>query len=107
MQIAALEFAEERDRARDRLVLVLVIAIAAAFALLAANTLVVALLWDRLGWVTLALLTLLWAAIAALAGDGAAPARIGSLVDTPGIRLIDDDEATIDTDELHAFDHFR
>ena len=68
VQIAALEFAEERDRARDRLVLVLVIAIAAAFALLAANTLVVALLWDRLGWVTLALLTLLWAAIAALAG---------------------------------------
>jgi thiamine-monophosphate kinase len=47
------------------------------------------------------------AAIAALAADGAAPARIGSLVDTPGIRLIDDDGATIDTDELHAFDHFR
>jgi uncharacterized membrane protein YqjE len=68
VQIAALEFAEERDRARDRLVLVLVIAIAATFALLAANTLVVALLWDRLGWITLALLTLLWGAVAALAG---------------------------------------
>jgi hypothetical protein len=47
---------------------VLVIAIAATFALLAANTLVVALLWDRLGWVTLALLTLLWGAVAAVAG---------------------------------------
>jgi uncharacterized membrane protein YqjE len=68
VQIAALEFAEERDRARDRLVLVLVMAIAAAFALLAANTLVVALLWDRLGWITLALLTLLWAAVTGVAG---------------------------------------
>lgn len=68
VQIAALEFAEERDRARDRLVLVLVIAIAAAFTLLAANTLVVALLWNRLGWITLALLTLLWAAVSGVAG---------------------------------------
>jgi uncharacterized membrane protein YqjE len=68
VQIAALEFAEERDRTRDRLVLVLVMAIAATFALLAANTLVVALLWDRLGWITLALLTLLWAAVTGVAG---------------------------------------
>jgi uncharacterized membrane protein YqjE len=68
VQIAALEFAEERDRARDRLVLVLVMAIAATFALLAANTLVVALLWDRLGWITLALLTLLWVTVTGVAG---------------------------------------
>jgi thiamine-monophosphate kinase len=47
------------------------------------------------------------AGIAALAGDGAAPARIGTLVSTPGIRLLDGDGATIDTDALHAFDHFR
>ena len=33
-----------------------------------ANTLVVALLWDRLGWITLALLTLLWAAVTGVAG---------------------------------------
>lgn len=68
VQIAALEFAEERDRARDRLVLLLIMAIAAGFALLAVNMLVVALLWDRLGWITLALLTVLWAAVTGLAG---------------------------------------
>ena len=38
------------------------------------------------------------AAIAALAADGAAPARIGSPVDTPGIRLIDDDGGSLDTE---------
>ena len=58
VQIAALEFAEERDRALERLVPLLIMTIAAA----------VALLWDRLGWITLALLTLLWAAVAGLAG---------------------------------------
>ncbi|RPH44253.1 MAG: hypothetical protein EHM87_11220 [Burkholderiales bacterium] len=68
VQIAALEFAEERERARDRLVLVLIVALAAAFALLAANALAVALLWDRLGWVSLALLTLLWSLVAGVAG---------------------------------------
>lgn len=68
VQLAALEFAEERDRARDRLVLVLVAAIAAGFALLALNALVVAVLWDRLGWVSLALLVVLWTAVAAFAG---------------------------------------
>ncbi|MFM1988941.1 MAG: hypothetical protein RJA99_1898 [Pseudomonadota bacterium] len=67
VQLAALEFAEERDRARDRLVLVLVAAIAAGFALLALNALVVAVLWDRLGWVSLALLVALWTAVAAVA----------------------------------------
>ena len=68
VQIAALEFAEERDRALERLVPLLIMTIAAAFALLMANMLAVALLWDRLGWITLALLTLLWAAVAGLAG---------------------------------------
>jgi uncharacterized membrane protein YqjE len=67
VQLAALEFAEERDRARDRLVLVLVAAIAGGFALLGLNGLFVVLLWDRLGWVALLLPTLLWLAVAALA----------------------------------------
>ncbi len=67
VQLAALEFAEERDRTRDRLVLVLVAAIAAALALLGVNGVFVALLWDRLGWVALLLPTLLWIAVAALA----------------------------------------
>jgi uncharacterized membrane protein YqjE len=34
-ELAALEFAEERDRARDRLLMVMVAAVAATFALLA------------------------------------------------------------------------
>lgn len=67
VQLAALEFAEERTRARERLVLALVAAIAAGFALLAANALVVVLLWDRLGWGSLALLTALWLVVAGVA----------------------------------------
>lgn len=67
-QLAALEFAEERERARDRLVLVLIVALAAAFALLAVNALAVVVLWDRIGWGSLALLTLLWAGVAGVAG---------------------------------------
>lgn len=67
VQLAALEFAEERARARDRLVLVLVAAIAGGFALLGANAVIVALLWDALGWVALLLPTLAWALVAALA----------------------------------------
>lgn len=67
VQLAALEFAEERARARDRLVLGLVAALAAGFALLGANALLVVLLWDRLGWVALLLPTLAWAAVAGLA----------------------------------------
>ena len=67
VQLAALEFAEERERARERLVLMLLAAIAAGFALLAANALFVVVLWARLGWVSLALLTAFWAALAAFA----------------------------------------
>ena len=67
VQLAALEFAEERARARDRLVLVLVAALAGGFALLGANALVVVLLWDALGWGALLVPTLAWTAIAALA----------------------------------------
>ena len=67
VQLAALEFAQERERARDRLVLVLVAAIAGALALLALNALVVVAFWDRFGWMSLAALTLLWLAVAAMA----------------------------------------
>jgi uncharacterized membrane protein YqjE len=67
VQLAALEFAEERARTRDTLVLAVVAAIACGFALLGANALFVVLAWERLGWVALLLPTLAWAAIAALA----------------------------------------
>jgi uncharacterized membrane protein YqjE len=67
VQIVALEFAEERERAKDRLVLVLVAAIASGFALLAANALLVVALWDRFGWTTLAALTVAWGLVAWLA----------------------------------------
>jgi uncharacterized membrane protein YqjE len=68
VQLAVLEFTEASDRARERIVLVVIAAIASAFALLAANVLFVLLLWDRLGWVSLAILTLLWLAVAGFAG---------------------------------------
>jgi uncharacterized membrane protein YqjE len=67
VQLAALEFAEERDRARDRLVLVLIAAIAAGLALIALNALIVAVLWDRFGWGSLLGLTALWGAVAGIA----------------------------------------
>ncbi|HYF61119.1 MAG TPA: phage holin family protein [Burkholderiaceae bacterium] len=66
-QLAALEFAEERERTRDRLVLLAVVAIASAFALLAINALAVALMWTRLGWGGLFVVALLWTAVAAVA----------------------------------------
>jgi len=68
VQLAALEFAEERERARQRVVLLLTLAIAVAFGLLAVQTLLVVVTWDELGWRILALLTALWTVIAALAG---------------------------------------
>jgi uncharacterized membrane protein YqjE len=69
VQIAALEFAEERDRAKDRLVLVLVAAVSAGFAVLAANALAVALLWPYIGPMSLSLLIVLWALVAAVASS--------------------------------------
>jgi uncharacterized membrane protein YqjE len=68
VQLAVLEFTEASDRARERIVLVVIAAIAGAFALLAANALFVLLLWDRLGWVSLAILTVFWLAVAGFAG---------------------------------------
>jgi uncharacterized membrane protein YqjE len=68
LKLAALEFAEERERTRERLTLLLVAAVAAAFALLALNAMTVLLLWDRLGWVSLALLAGFWLVVAVLAG---------------------------------------
>lgn len=69
VQIAALEFAEERDRAKDRLVLVLVAAVSAGFAILAANALAVVLLWPHIGWGSLVVMIVLWTIIAAVAGS--------------------------------------
>ena len=66
-QLAAIEFAEERDRARDRLALLLLATLAGGFGLLAFNAMVVVLLWERLGWVSLALLTVVWLALAGTA----------------------------------------
>jgi uncharacterized membrane protein YqjE len=68
LKLAALEFAEERERTRERLTLLLIAAVAAAFALLALNAMAVVLLWDRLGWISLALLAGLWLVVAAAAG---------------------------------------
>jgi len=68
LKLAALEFAEERARTRDRLTLLLVVAVSAAFALLALNGLAVVLMWDRLGWISLALVAGVWLIVAALAG---------------------------------------
>lgn len=67
VQIAAIELAEERERAKRRIVLLLVCAVASAFALLAAQALVVALAWPSWGWRTLAVLTVAWCALAAFA----------------------------------------
>lgn len=67
VQLAALEFAEERERARERLTLLLVAALATGFVLLGLNALVVALLWAQMGWVVIAMLVVLWAAVAGVA----------------------------------------
>lgn len=68
VELATIEFAEERERTKRRLVLMLVVAIASAFALLAANALLVLALWDRWGaWTLVAIV----AAHGLLAGWGA------------------------------------
>jgi len=66
VQLAALEFAEERERAKRRVVLLLTCAVAAAFALLTAQALIVALAWPTWGWRSLAILTAGWLVLAAL-----------------------------------------
>jgi len=68
VQMATLEFAEERERAKQRLVLMLTVAIALAFGLLAAQALLVVVTWHTLGWRTLAILTGLWLVLAVVAG---------------------------------------
>jgi uncharacterized membrane protein YqjE len=64
LELAAVEFSEERERAKRRLALVLLVAIAGAFSLLAANVLFVLALWDRLGLYSLALVLILYLAVA-------------------------------------------
>lgn len=67
VQLAALEFRQERDRAHARLGFMLLISVAAGLALLAVNALVAALLWPVLGAWSLAVLALIWSVIAGLA----------------------------------------
>ncbi len=59
-QLAALELGEQTQRIEQRIVLLLVLAIGAGFALLALQALVVAMLWDRMGGQSLAVLAGLW-----------------------------------------------
>jgi uncharacterized membrane protein YqjE len=68
VQLAALEYAEERERLARRFALGVVAAVAGTLALLAANALVVVLLWDRLGWISLAVVTVFWLVVAVAAG---------------------------------------
>jgi uncharacterized membrane protein YqjE len=69
VQLAALEFAEERERTRGLLVAGVVVAIAGFLALLAVNALVVVLAWPRLGWIGLALLAAFWIVVALVAAS--------------------------------------
>ncbi|HVL55364.1 MAG TPA: phage holin family protein [Burkholderiaceae bacterium] len=66
-ELAALEFAEERDRARDRLLMVMVAAVAATFALLALTGLVVAYFWDTHRLAAIAAVAAFYALVTALA----------------------------------------
>jgi uncharacterized membrane protein YqjE len=64
VELASLEFTEERDRAKRQLALVLLVAIASGFALLVVNVLFVAASWDRLGLWSLAMLLALYLTVA-------------------------------------------
>jgi uncharacterized membrane protein YqjE len=66
LELASLEFVEERERAKRRLALVLVVAIAAGFALLAGNALFVLATWERLGLYSLVILLAVYVAVAGL-----------------------------------------
>lgn len=67
LELAALEFDEERDRAIDALILVHVATLAFAFALLAASALVVVLFWDTYRIAALLGMTLAYLAIGVVA----------------------------------------
>jgi uncharacterized membrane protein YqjE len=59
-ELAALEFDEARERAKDRLVLIVVAAVCFAIGLLAATAFVVVYFWDSYRLAALGVVTLLW-----------------------------------------------
>ena len=67
LELATVEFSEERERTQDRLVLLAVIIVGFAFALLAASAFVVVLFWDTYRLPALAGAALFYAAIGAWA----------------------------------------
>lgn len=67
-QLAAIELGEQTQRIEQRVVLLLVLTIGAGFALLALQALVVAMLWDRMGGQSLAVLAGLWIVVCLLVG---------------------------------------
>jgi uncharacterized membrane protein YqjE len=66
--LAALELGEQTRRIEQRVVLLLILAIGAGFALLALQALVVAMLWDRMGGQSLAVLAGLWLLVCLVVG---------------------------------------
>jgi uncharacterized membrane protein YqjE len=67
LELASVEFSEERERTQDRLVLLAVTIVGFAFALLAASAFVVVCFWDTYRIPALAGVTLFYAAIGAVA----------------------------------------
>jgi uncharacterized membrane protein YqjE len=67
IRLALLDLAQERERTRDRVVFACVVGLALFFTCLAVNALVIALLWDSLGWRSLVLTALVWVVVAGLA----------------------------------------
>jgi uncharacterized membrane protein YqjE len=67
IELASAEFAEERERAQDRLVLLAVAIVAFAFALLAASAFVVVWFWDTQRLPALAGVTLFYAVVGGIA----------------------------------------
>jgi uncharacterized membrane protein YqjE len=67
VELAVLEFPEERDRARDRLLMVLIAGVAATFMLLALTGLVVAYFWDTHRLAAIAAVAAFYAVVAGLA----------------------------------------
>lgn len=67
-QLAMLEFQQERTRSERRLIMGAIAAVALAFTLLAAQALLVAVLWEQMGYRSLLVLALLWLLVAAIAG---------------------------------------
>jgi hypothetical protein len=66
--LAALELGEQTRRIEQRVVLLLILAIGAGFALLALQALVVAMLWDRMGGQSLAILAGIWILVCLIVG---------------------------------------